>query len=172
LLAVLEKTFLKHNGDDAIVSSPIFLKVFCMLAYQPAGYRLKSNTSDNTAYPEKVFTKTFSQIADFVFFCYTTNMTVETIKKQIVPILKRQGVIKAAVFGSAARGEMTKKSDVDILIKYGSKKSLFDLIRLEFDLGKKLGRKVDLLTYKSIHHLLRDIILKEQKVIYESKKRS
>jgi predicted nucleotidyltransferase len=172
LLAVLEKTFLKHNGDDAIVSSPIFLKVFCMLAYQPAGYRLKSNTSDNTAYPEKVFTKTFSQIADFVFFCYTTNMTVETIKKQIVPILKRQGVIKAAIFGSAVRGEMTKKSDIDILVKLKKGKTLLDFIGLKLDLEKKLGRDVDVVSYGGIHPLLKDIILKEQKVIYESKKRS
>jgi len=96
-------------------------------------------------------------------------MTTEAIKKKILPILRRQGVIKAAVFGSAARGEMNKNSDVDILIKYGSKKGLFDLVRLEFELEEKLGRKVDLLTYKSIHPLLRNIILKEQKVIYEKR---
>lgn len=99
-------------------------------------------------------------------------MTIETIQNKITPILKRQGVIKAAVFGSVARGEMRKNSDIDILIKYGGGKSLLDLIRLEFELKKKLGRKIDLLTYKSIHPLLRDIILKEQKVIYENKKRS
>jgi predicted nucleotidyltransferase len=96
-------------------------------------------------------------------------MTTEVIKKKIVPILKRQGVIKAAVFGSAARAEMKKNSDVDILIKYGSKKSLLDLVRLQFELERKLGKKVDLLTYKSIHPLLRDIILNEQKIIYEKR---
>ncbi|MFH1564837.1 MAG: nucleotidyltransferase family protein [bacterium] len=95
-------------------------------------------------------------------------MTLETIKNEIAPILKRQGVLKAAVFGSAARGEMKKNSDIDILIKYRGKRSLLDLIRLEFELEEKLGRKIDLLTYKSIHPLLRDIILKEQKVIYET----
>ncbi|MFH1187474.1 MAG: nucleotidyltransferase family protein [bacterium] len=99
-------------------------------------------------------------------------MKLETIKNEIAPILKRQGVLKAAVFGSAARGEMGKNSDIDILIKYGGKKSLLDLVRLEFELEEKLGRKIDLLTYKSIHPLLRGIILKEQKVIYETKKRS
>lgn len=99
-------------------------------------------------------------------------MTIETIQNKITPILKRQGVIKAAVFGSVARGEMRKNSDIDILIKYEAGKSLLDLIRLEFELEEKLGRKIDLLTYKSIHPILRDIILKEQKVIYENKKRS
>lgn len=96
-------------------------------------------------------------------------MTTEVIKKKINPILKRRGVIKAAVFGSAAKGEMKKNSDVDISIKYGDRKSLLDLVRLQFELERKLGKKVDLLTYKSIHPLLRDIILKEQKIIYEKK---
>lgn len=96
-------------------------------------------------------------------------MKTQTIKKKILSALKRQNVVKAAVFGSAARGEMKKNSDVDILIEYGTKKGLFDLIRLEFELEKKLGKKVDLLTYKSIHPLLRDIILKEQKIIYEKR---
>ncbi len=36
----------------------------------------------------------------------------------LVPILKRNGVLKAGIFGSYARGEQKKQSDVDILIKF------------------------------------------------------
>jgi len=86
--------------------------------------------------------------------------------------LKRQGVLRAAVFGSVARGEMTKKSDIDILVKLAKNKSLLDLVGLRLELKDKLGRNVDVVSYGGIHPLLRDIILKEQKVIYESKKRS
>lgn len=96
-------------------------------------------------------------------------MTMQNIKKQIIPILKQQGVIKAALFGSIVRGEIKKNSDIDILIKFKGQKSLMDLVRLEFELQKKLGRKVDVLTYDSIHPLLKDIILNEQKMIYEKK---
>lgn len=96
-------------------------------------------------------------------------MKINTIKKHIVPILRRQGVTKAALFGSAARGEMKKRSDIDILIKFKGQKSLLDLVRLQFVLEDTLGRKVDLITYNSIHPLLRDIILNEQKVIYEKR---
>lgn len=99
-------------------------------------------------------------------------MTAESIKKQIVPILKRQGVLRAALFGSAASGKMTKNSDVDILVKLGKNKSLLDLVGLKLDLEDKLGRDVDVISYGGIHPLLKDIILKEQKVIYENKKRS
>ena len=71
------------------------------------------------------------------------------IKKIIVPILRRNKVIKAGIFGSYARGEQKKKSDLDLLIKVkkGIKFSLLDLIGLEMELNKFLKRKVDLLTY-------------------------
>ncbi len=88
---------------------------------------------------------------------------LEELKRTIVPILKRNGVVKAGIFGSYARGEATKKSDVDILIKVKAKKfSLFDLAGLEIELEEKLGKKVDLLTYNSIHPLLKERILKEE----------
>src|SRR3989344_1787884 len=44
-------------------------------------------------------------------------MSIKEIKNKINPILKRNGVAKAAIFGSYARGDQTKKSDIDILIK-------------------------------------------------------
>lgn len=96
-------------------------------------------------------------------------MTIQSISAKIIPTLKRQGVSKAALFGSVVRGEAKKKSDVDILVDFSERKSLLDLVRLQFALEEKLGRKVDLLTYGSIHPLLKDIILKEQKVIYEKR---
>ncbi len=94
------------------------------------------------------------------------NKDIVKIQKKIVPILKKHDVKKAGVFGSFARGEQNKKSDVDILIKYKrDNKSLLDLTGLRLDLEKKLDRKVDVLTYNSIHPLLKNIILDEQKVI-------
>lgn len=98
-------------------------------------------------------------------------MTTQNIKKQILPILKRHDVVKAGIFGSFARGEAKKRSDLDLLIKFKprSRKSLLDLVRLKFELEDKLGRKVDVLTYNSINHLLKDIILGEEKRIYEKR---
>jgi predicted nucleotidyltransferase len=93
-------------------------------------------------------------------------MSIENIKKKINPILRRNGVKKAAVFGSVARKQSKKGSDIDILIKFGKNdKSLFDLTGLKIELEEKLNKKVDVLTYDSLHPLLKDIILSEQKVI-------
>lgn len=98
-------------------------------------------------------------------------MSVENVKKKILPILKSQDIVKAGVFGSFANGKAKKNSDIDILIEYnkGNKKTLFDFVGLKLDLEKKLKRKVDLLTYDSIHPLLKEIILNEQQVIYEKR---
>jgi len=93
-------------------------------------------------------------------------MSIQEIKKKINPILKKNGVKRAAIFGSYARGEEKKRSDVDILIEYkNDDKSLLDLVGLEMELKKKLRKKVDLLTYDSIHPLLRESILEDQKII-------
>jgi len=95
--------------------------------------------------------------------------TVKTIKKKITPILKRQGVIKAAVFGSFARGEERKNSDVDFLMEIAKNKTFFDLAGLKIEMEDKLGRKVDIVEYEAINPLIKKEVLKEQKKIYEKK---
>lgn len=84
------------------------------------------------------------------------------ITKKALPILKEAGVRKSSVFGSYVRGDFRKDSDVDILVELPENSSLLDLVRLEKKLQKALGKKVDLLTYNSIHPLLKDNIGKNQ----------
>lgn len=43
-------------------------------------------------------------------------MKKQKIISKISQILKKYGTQRTALFGSAARGELTKKSDIDILI--------------------------------------------------------
>ena len=45
------------------------------------------------------------------------NSTIASIKRKIVPLLKQEGIKKAGIFGSYARGEAKKNSDIDILIE-------------------------------------------------------
>jgi len=93
-------------------------------------------------------------------------MGIKDIKKKITPILKRNDVKRAAIFGSVARGEAKKNSDIDILIEFKkNNKSLLDLAGLKIELEEKMNKKVDVLTYNSIHPFLKEIILKEQKLI-------
>ena len=87
---------------------------------------------------------------------------LQQTSKVILPLLRKYGVVKAGIFGSFARGETTKKSDIDILVQFKGRKSLFDLVRLERELKSTLKKEVDLLTYNSIHPLLKDTILKDE----------
>lgn len=96
-------------------------------------------------------------------------MTAQNLKFKIIKVLKNQGVIKASIFGSFARGESTKNSDVDILVKLANSKTLLDLVGLKMELEEALDKKVDIMTYNSIHPLLKKNILKDQKVIYEKR---
>jgi hypothetical protein len=92
---------------------------------------------------------------------------IEEKKATIIGVLEKHGVRKASLFGSIVRREATEESDIDLLVEFEGKKSLLDLARLEIELEQILGKKIDILTYKSLHPLLRDKILKEQEVLME-----
>lgn len=87
---------------------------------------------------------------------------IKTIKKKAIPILREAGVKRSDLFGSYVRGEETKDSDIDILIEAPEEMSLFDLAGLQTDLKEALGREIDLITYNSIHPLLKGYILKDR----------
>ncbi|MEK6894267.1 MAG: nucleotidyltransferase domain-containing protein [Nanoarchaeota archaeon] len=100
--------------------------------------------------------------ADISFNKKKITKGLDKIRPIIYKIVKQRGIKKAGIFGSYARGEQKKNSDIDILIEPSKDMGLFEVIELEDELKKKLKKKVDLLTYASIHKLLHDRILKEE----------
>lgn len=90
---------------------------------------------------------------------------LDELKQTLIDVLKKHEVKRASLFGSVVRGEATEDSDIDLLVEFEGRKSLLDLAGLKLDLQEVLGRKVDVLTYKSLHPLLKDRILSEQEVI-------
>ncbi len=85
----------------------------------------------------------------------------ESIKQAILSVLKHQPILKAAVFGSFARGEENDNSDIDLLIEYAEPHSLFDILRLENELQNATARKVDLVEYDAIKPSMKERILKQ-----------
>jgi uncharacterized protein len=90
------------------------------------------------------------------------NEQMRAAREKALEILQKNGIKRAAFFGSIVRGEMTDESDIDILIEFEGRKSLLDLAGLKLDLEDALKRRVDLLTYRSLHPMLKDRILAEQ----------
>lgn len=86
--------------------------------------------------------------------------------KDIISRLRSHGAKRIAVFGSYARNEQRKKSDIDLIVEFSPRKSLLELVRIERELSEETGKKIDLLTEKSISPFLIDSIKKEMEVIY------
>ena len=86
----------------------------------------------------------------------------KNIINKIIPILKKHGIRKAGIFGSYARGEHKRNSDIDILIKLAESKNLLDFVGVKLELEEELGRKVDLVEYDAIKPRIKQRILKEE----------
>jgi len=73
-------------------------------------------------------------------------MDQSEIKNIILSHLKEFNPVKVGIFGSFARGENKKGSDIDILVEFNESPSLLTLIKLENELTEIIGIKVDLVT--------------------------
>jgi predicted nucleotidyltransferase len=91
--------------------------------------------------------------------------SIARVRRTVLPILKQHDVKRASLFGSFARGEETRDSDLDLLIEFKGQKSLFDLVGLKLALEAKIHRKVDVVTYRALHPAMQNQVLHEQVVI-------
>ena len=82
-------------------------------------------------------------------------------RTEILALAAKHGASNVRLFGSVICGEDRDGSDVDFLVDMQDTRSLFDLIGLQQDLEKAIGRKVDLLTPNGINRYLKDRILAE-----------
>lgn len=88
----------------------------------------------------------------------------------LIPLMRRYGVVKAAFFGSLARGQFREgQSDVDILVLPPHGMSLLDFIGLKQDIEDTIHMDVDLLSYNGISPYLKSNILSGEQVFYETK---
>jgi uncharacterized protein len=87
---------------------------------------------------------------------------MQPVREKIIDILRRNDVRRASFFGSIVRCEMTDQSDFDPLVEFEGRKNLLDLSGLKIEREDALGRKVDVVAYRSLHPLLRERILAEQ----------
>ena len=88
----------------------------------------------------------------------------ELIKAKRTDILRlaaQHGARNVRLFGSVARGEARPDSDVDVLVEFEPGRTLLDRIGLMQDLEDLLGRKVDVVTEKALHQMIRQQVLKQ-----------
>ena len=91
---------------------------------------------------------------------------------RLAEFCQANGITELSVFGSALRDDFGPQSDIDLLVNFGKEAhpTLFDLIRIEEELGAMLGREVDLVSRRgienSLNYLRRKAILESAELIY------
>jgi len=89
------------------------------------------------------------------------NKQTLEIKRKIIKVLKNRKIKRAGIFGSFARGDNHRGSDIDILIEPPEKTGL-GFVPIQIELEKALKKKVDLLSYRAINPKLKERILSEE----------
>jgi hypothetical protein len=79
----------------------------------------------------------------------------------ILQIAQRHGAHDVRLFGSIARGDNTRDSDVDILVRFEQGRSLFDHGGLIADLEDLLGVQVDVVSEGGMRERFRARVLGE-----------
>ncbi|MCL2056824.1 MAG: nucleotidyltransferase family protein [Oscillospiraceae bacterium] len=75
------------------------------------------------------------------------NDSIETIAENV---LTQYPVKRAAFFGSAARGDMSMQSDIDMLVEFLPGSRGLDFFGLRADLEEAFGCHVDLITWNAL----------------------
>lgn len=89
------------------------------------------------------------------------NEIIEVLHDVKQEVQRKYKVNALWAFGSFMRGEQKKGSDIDILVDFDNEATLFDWAGLGLYLEEKLGRKVDIITKKSVRREWKNAIFKE-----------
>jgi predicted nucleotidyltransferase len=94
-------------------------------------------------------------------------MTLDEVRaqyrEQIVAATNRRGAHNIRVFGSVARGDQHRGSDIDFLVDFEPGRSLLDLTGLLLDLETVLACKVDVVSARGLKprmasEVMRDVV--------------
>jgi uncharacterized protein len=82
-------------------------------------------------------------------------------REAILDAARRRGACNVRIFGSVARGDASKLSDVDFLVTFEPGRSLFDHGGLVMELRDLLGERVDVVDEEGMRPGFREQALKD-----------
>ncbi len=95
---------------------------------------------------------------------------MQPLRNRIADYFVHQPVLRAYLFGSFARNENDKQSDIDILLELDETVPIgLEYVKMYLDLKEITGREVDLVTEKMLSVYVRPAVEKEKVLIYERK---
>jgi len=103
---------------------------------------------------------------NIVKLCHNKSMDREhvlSILREHEPELKANGIAHLRLFGSVARGDQTKASDIDLLADFNddARMTLVKFARLQHDLSVLVGTEVDLISSQGLREYFREQVSEE-----------
>lgn len=86
----------------------------------------------------------------------------------LVAVCRRHGVRRLALYGSALRDDFRSDSDIDVLVEFepGRTPGLLTIAAMELELGRLIGRDVELRTYEDLSRYFRDEVRTSARELY------
>ena len=97
---------------------------------------------------------------------------IDIPQEEITAFCRRWQIVELAFFGSVLRDDFRPDSDVDVLVRFHPKArhTLFDMVRIQEELARILGREIDLVERTAVeqsrNYIRRRAILQSAEVIY------
>ncbi len=156
-----------YRANRATPLYPELAEIFRKAAATPEKTR-KAQPQPRSARPEAVRHTLHSPVAEYTVAPKADAPIPPPAK--IKRLCRKFGIARLALFGSAARNEMTPESDIDLLVEFtpDSKVSLFDIPAIQEAFSAAFGgRKVDIATTEVLENpYRRKSILRDAKVLY------
>ena len=86
------------------------------------------------------------------------DLPIRLDRTQIAQFCRANHIARLSLFGSVLREDFGPDSDVDVLVEFesGAVVTLLDMARMEEDLARAIGRRVDLRTPQELSRYFRD----------------
>jgi predicted nucleotidyltransferase len=100
------------------------------------------------------------------------SLSIELHRHEIVEFCTRWKVIELSLFGSAVRGELTLRSDIDVLVRFENdlRPRLTELDEMSRELSRIFSRSVDLVERTAVesnsNYIRRQHILQSAEPVY------
>jgi predicted nucleotidyltransferase len=92
-------------------------------------------------------------------------MLDRSTRERVLAAAKRHGVSKVRVFGSVARNERLRHSDLDLLVELDAGRTLLDLIGFKQEAEEIFGVRVDVATPQILKPRVRSRALREARPV-------
>ena len=132
------------RGDNMSFNQNEYISNFIKNNYKMYQFRVKKSDDNIIKYLDNIENRNGYIVSLINTDLNKSIYTIKEIKTIIKPILNKYGITEIYLFGSYARGEANKSSDIDIYCNKGNVKTFIDQGLLEDELEKALNKKVDI----------------------------